>query len=97
MINLKHNKKILVLIIALILLVFVLFFTSVFKNCRKSREQEEQISSMQSEISSIEDENSKLSETLEHGEDESYIEKIARDEYSYVKPEERVYYDSDAS
>ena len=37
----------------------------------------------------------RIQETIDNGEDESYIEHVAREDYNYVKPEERVYYDSD--
>ena len=34
---------------------------------------------------------------LDGGDQEEYLERIAREQYGYAKPEERVYYDSTAS
>ncbi len=38
-------------------------------------------------------ENKELAEIIEGGNQDAYIERIAREKYGYVKPEERVYYD----
>lgn len=37
--------------------------------------------------------NNALNRILESGNQDEYIERIARERYGYVKPEERVYYD----
>ena len=50
---------------------------------------------MSQTVSEIEEQNSRIQETIDNGEDESYIEHVAREDYNYVKPEERVYYDSE--
>lgn len=38
-------------------------------------------------------ENDGLNAIIEGGDQDAYIERIARERYGYVKPEERVYYD----
>lgn len=38
-------------------------------------------------------ENNALSDIIEGGNQDDYIERIARERYGYVKPDERVYYD----
>ncbi len=40
------------------------------------------------------DENAELGKLIEEGNESEYIEKIAREQYGYAKPDERVYYDS---
>ena len=43
------------------------------------------------------DENAELEMIIENGNEADYIEKVAREQYGYAKPDERVYYDSSAS
>ena len=43
------------------------------------------------------DENADLEAYIESGDEADYIERIAREQYGYAKPEERVYYDSAVS
>ncbi len=40
------------------------------------------------------DENEELKKLIAEGNEAEYIEKIAREQYGYAKPDERVYYDS---
>ena len=40
------------------------------------------------------DENNELKQLIAEGNESDYIEKIAREQYGYAKPDERVYYDS---
>ena len=42
-------------------------------------------------------ENAELEMIIENGNESDYIEKVAREQYGYAKPDERVYYDSSAS
>ncbi|MBQ2841474.1 MAG: septum formation initiator family protein [Clostridia bacterium] len=43
------------------------------------------------------DENAEIEMIIENGNEADYIEKVAREQYGYAKPDERVYYDSSAS
>ena len=43
------------------------------------------------------DENAELQMIIENGNESDYLEKVAREQYGYAKPDERVYYDSTAS
>lgn len=43
------------------------------------------------------DENAELEMIIENGNESDYLEKVAREQYGYAKPDERVYYDSTAS
>lgn len=42
-------------------------------------------------------ENAELEMIIENGNESDYLEKVAREQYGYAKPDERVYYDSSAS
>ncbi len=42
-------------------------------------------------------ENDELKMIIENGDEADYIEKVAREQYGYAKPDERVYFDSSAS
>lgn len=44
-------------------------------------------------LAAQEADNGALVNTIESGDQDAYIERIARERFGYVKPEERVYYD----
>lgn len=89
----KNLKKI--IIPAVVVVVLIAFLIVFFHRINVVRNQREEISIKQSIIASESEANSALQETIEDGTNESYVEQVARDR-SYVYPEERVYYDSDA-
>ncbi len=95
-VSLKNDPKKLI-IISVIILVVVIYLIVLFGKIRTKRELDARESEMQTEVSSILEDNSKIKESIENGDNESYLEEIARSEYSYVNPEERVYYDNDAA
>ena len=92
----KSSKKTRRIIIAVaVLLVFVLFIVVLINRVITLHDQSETISSLQSDYDRISEDNSRIEETISAGEDESYMEDMARQD-GYVKPEERVYIDSDS-
>jgi cell division protein FtsB len=94
--NSSPRKKMIAALIAVISLVMVaVFVLAVSKRLKTRSEQEEKIESLSQTVKDIEEENSKIQETIDNGENESYIERVAREDYNYVRPEERVYYDSE--
>ncbi len=95
-ISIKENPK-QIIIAVLIALAVILYVVVMINKVRTKRNLDSQHSELESVVSSVKDENSKISESIENGENESYLEDIARSEYSYVNPEERVYLDNDAS
>ncbi|MCQ2481549.1 MAG: septum formation initiator family protein [Clostridia bacterium] len=88
----KRDKLIMAGVIV-ILLAFLAFYT--IPKLITIRQQNEQIAEIQSSIDALSEENSKMSQTLEHVDDDKYKEDVAR-ENGYVHPEERVYIDNDA-
>lgn len=91
----KNKKLIRAAMIGVCIVVLIIFAFAIGKRIKTKHEQENTISSMSQTVSEIEEQNSRIQETIDNGEDESYIEHVAREDYNYVKPEERVYYDSD--
>ncbi len=86
-----------IILIVIILIVFAFFAKAIVTRVETIQNQKQVINSLEESKSEVEEENSKVQQTLDNGVDESYIEKVAREEYNYVNPEERVYYDSDNS
>ncbi|MBR6361024.1 MAG: septum formation initiator family protein [Clostridia bacterium] len=93
--NPRNKKLIRAGLVCLCAAVLIIFAFAIGKRIRTRHEQENTISSMSQTVSEIEEQNSRIQETIDNGEDESYIEHVAREDYNYVKPEERVYYDSE--
>ena len=84
------DKKIIIAAVAVISIVLIAIFVfAVGKRLKRKSEQENQIESLKQTVSEIKE------ETINNGENESYIERVAREDYNYVRPEERIYYDSD--
>ena len=63
-------------------------------NYSKAAEYKEQAQKVSQEISSLNKETSEIAVTLQKENHDEYFEKIAREEYGYCKPGEKVFYDS---
>ena len=92
----KNNLRVIRLSLIAVIIILIIFGIAIGKRIATTSRQKREISSLEQTVTEISEENSKIQETLDNGEDESYIERVAREEYSYVKPEERIYYDSDS-
>lgn len=92
----KSNMRVFKIALIAVVLILIIFGVVIGKRLVTTSKQKNEISSLEQTITEINEENSKIQETLDNGEDESYIEHVAREEYGYVKPEERIYYDSDS-
>lgn len=90
----KNDKAIKLIAVFTAFVLVVVFVVVLLSRYSKTRSQAKEIASLSQSVSQIQEENSRVSETLEHADDEQFMEKAAR-EADYVKPEERVYYDSD--
>ncbi len=88
--NRKHSIILTVLFAAL-----VCYFAATFISLQaKVRAQENAVEDLQAQYQQQLDENAELQLIIENGNESDYIERIAREQYGYAKPEERVYYDS---
>lgn len=91
----KSNKKEQKL--SFVLLVVFLFFAGYlaisFVSVRMNiNQREKQIVELKSQLEQQQAENSQLQAVIDGGDQEEYIERIARDKLGYVLPGEKVYY-----
>ena len=91
--NRKHSVILTVLFCAL-----VCYFLATFINLQtKVRAQEREVAELKKTYQQQIDDNAELQMIIDSGDEAAYIEKIAREQYDYVMPDERVYYDSAVS
>lgn len=79
---------------ALLVLLFGTAIGTTALNHAKAAEYEEQMSVISEQASMISAESAEIAETLKEENHDEYFEKVAREQYGYCKPGEKVYYDS---
>lgn len=95
-VKIKKNKR--SILVAVLVFAVLCYFVATFISLRiRVKENEEHNAELQLQYNQQLEENEQLSKVLEEGDEADYIERIAREEYGYAKPGERVYYDSTAS
>lgn len=88
--NRKHS-----IILAVLFCALVCYFVATLISLQSQvRAQENNVESLKAQYQQQLDDNSELQRLIEEGNESEYIEKIAREQYGYAKPDERVYYDS---
>ena len=88
--NRKHS-----IILAVLFCALVCYFVATLISLQMQvRAQENNIEGLKNQYQQQIDENAELQQLIEEGNESEYIEKIAREQYGYAKPDERVYYDS---
>ncbi len=90
----KKIAKTHILIVAAILLLFGTAIGTAAVNFADTAEYNRKISELNKEASEVSVESSKIYETLKEENHAEYFEKIAREQYGYCKPGEKVYYGS---
>lgn len=91
--NRKHS-----IILAVLFCALVCYFVATLISLQaKVRAQENTVNDLKAQYQQQLDENTELEMIIEDGNESEYIERIAREQYGYAKPEERVYYDSSVS
>lgn len=91
----KTKKRKNSIILAVLLCALVCYFVATLISLQvKVNAAENNVSQLESQYRHQLDENDALEEIIESGEEADYIERIAREQYGYAKPDERVYYDS---
>ena len=88
--NRKHSIILAVLFCALVCY-FVATLISVQTKVRAQQDINESLSATHQQKL---DENAELEERIKNGNEQDNIDRIAREEYGYALPDERVYYDS---
>ena len=88
--NRKHS-----IILAVLFCALVCYFVATLISLQtKVLAQENAVEDLQLQYQQQLDENSELQLIVDNGNESDYIERIAREQYGYAKPDERVYYDS---
>ena len=90
----KSNRKHSILLILLILAFVGIIAVGCIMNYTKAAANNKEIAALSEEVSEAQAENEELEHFLEDENHDEYYEKIAREEYGYAKPGERVFYDS---
>ena len=88
--NRKHSIILAVLFCALV----CYFVATLIRLQMQVHAQETIVEDIKSQHQQQVDENNELKQLIAEGNESDYIEKIAREQYGYAKPDERVYYDS---
>ncbi|MBQ8762600.1 MAG: septum formation initiator family protein [Clostridia bacterium] len=88
--NRKHS-----IILAVLFCALVCYFVATLISLQMQvRAQENTVDELKAQYQQQIDENKELQALIDEGNESDYIEKIAREQYGYAKPDERVYYDS---
>lgn len=88
--NRKHS-----IILAVLFAALVCYFVATLISLQtKVRAEENAVDELKQSYQQQLDENAELEMIIENGDEAAYIEKIAREQYGYALPDERVYYDS---
>ncbi len=90
----KKFRKVHFLWVLLIVCAVVLVFGSLAQNFIELGELNGKIDEMNQEITDLDKESAEIQEILDDKTHDEYFEKIAREEYGYCKPGEKVYYNS---
>ena len=90
----RRVKKVHIVMAAAMILLFGTAIGTTAVNYAKAADYNEQISLINEEASRVSAESAEIAETLKEENHDEYFEKIAREQYGYCKPGEKVYYDS---
>ncbi len=91
--KIKENKR--SIILAVLLCALVCYFVATLISIQsKVRAQQGINESLSATYQQKLEENAELEERIKNGDEEENIDRIAREDYGYAMPEERVYYDS---
>ncbi len=95
MVKAKNRKN--SIILAVLLCALVCYFVATLISLQsKVKAQEAANQQLKETYAQQVEDNSKLANIIENGNEEDNMERIAREQYGYAKPGERVYYDSTA-
>lgn len=91
--NRKHS-----IILGVLFCALVCYFVATLISLQtKVRAEENSLEDLKASYQQQLNENAELEMIIENGNESDYIEKVAREQYGYAKPDERVYFDSSAS
>ena len=92
-VKVKERKRSILLAVLLVALVCYFIATLISIQSKVKAQEAANLASEQT-LQQIIDENADKADRLENGDEDENIERIAREQYGYADPDERVYYDS---
>lgn len=93
----KKNRKHSIILGVLFCALVCYFVATLISLQTKVNAEETALKNLDTSYQQQQKENAELKMIIENGNEADYIEKVAREQYGYAKPDERVYYDSSAS
>ena len=90
----KKLRKVHYLWILLAVMGFMVLFGKISSNYIKLGQLDKEIEAIQQQITELDAESDEIQAILDEENHDEYFEKIAREEYGYCKPGEKVYYNS---
>ena len=96
-VNRQHNRKHSIILAVLFCALVCYFVATLISLQAKVRAEENNVEELKQAYQQQIDDNAEIQMIIDSGNEDSYIEKVAREQYGYAMPEERVYYDSTAS
>lgn len=90
----KKFRKVHYLWVLLVAVAVLFVFTSLAQNFIKLSDLNSRIAAINNEIVELDNESGEIQKILNDKDHRDYFEKIAREEYGYCKPGEKVYYNS---
>ena len=90
----KTMRKTHLLWILVAVMGFMVLFGKISSNFIKLNEINKEIDAISQSITELDKESAEIQEILNEENHDEYFEKIAREEYGYCKPGEKVYYNS---
>lgn len=92
-VKVKERKR--SILLAVLLCALVCYFIATLISIQsKVKAQEAANAASQQTLQQIKEDNAEKEDRLANGDEEENIERVAREQYGYADPDERVYYDS---
>lgn len=89
----KGKRKFSFIMIVLFLSVAVIFVVSLVAINKEIKEQKAEVAQLESKCEAQEAENNELQSMVDSGNEDEYLEKVAREKYGYINQGDRVYQD----
>lgn len=90
----RHFTKTHLIMAAAMIFLFGTTIAATAVNYAQAADYDKQISEINEAALQLSQESSEIAETLKEENHDEYFEKVAREQYGYCKPGEKVYYDS---
>lgn len=89
----KSKRNFSFIMVVLFLSVAVIFVVSLVAINKEIKEQKAEVAQLESKCEAQEAENNELQSMVDSGNEDEYLEKVAREKYGYINQGDRVYQD----